>query len=141
MVMGIGRPFVNIGKSQNKRISKWTGYEVFVDKELALWMVFDRKSTEQYTCGWYPLQCRLSQSISQDTRDEQHSCVLEKAIFDIACFLPSLRSIAVDEFNTASKKVQETRRQGKIKVDQLDRREADNRLFFTSLPREPTTTY
>jgi hypothetical protein len=128
IVMGIGRLFVNVSKSQIERISKWTGYEVFVDKELALWMVFDRKSTEQYTGGWYPLQCRLSQSISQDTGDEQPSRVLERAIFDIACFLPSLRDITVAQFNSASKKVQETCRQGKIKVDQLDRRETDKRL-------------
>jgi hypothetical protein len=128
IVMGIGRLFVNVSKSQTERISKWTGYEVFVDKELALWMVFDRELTEQYTGGWYPLQCRLSQSISQDTGDEQHSGMLENPIFDIACFLPSLRDITVTEFASASKKVQETCRRGKITVDQVDGDETEKLL-------------
>jgi hypothetical protein len=36
LIIGIGRLFVNIGDGRGGRISKWTGYEVFVDEMLAL---------------------------------------------------------------------------------------------------------
>lgn len=44
LVCGIGRLFVNSDNAETGRTSRWTGYEVFVDNNLALWMVFDRSS-------------------------------------------------------------------------------------------------
>ena len=79
LIIGIGRLFVNTGHPKLGRTSKWTGYEVFVDKELALWMVFDRRSIDptidsRAKC-WYPISCGLSSLDHQDSGEKgrQHS--------------------------------------------------------------------
>ncbi|OAL29577.1 hypothetical protein AYO22_01991 [Fonsecaea multimorphosa] len=58
--IGIGRLFVNVSDAEDQRISKWTGYEVFVDWDLALWMVFDPHSLNPRAKGWYPEYCTLA---------------------------------------------------------------------------------
>ena len=130
LVIGIGRLFVNVSDGKAGRTSKWTGYEVFVDKELALWMVFDRHSIDPRAADWYPLSCRLSHPILQDSGDEQRvlSSASKAPRFDIACFLPSLRDLAGAEFKTASEKVQEKTRSGKMRVCQVERIEVDKLL-------------
>ena len=128
--IGIGRLFVNVGNGRAGRTSKWTGYEVFVDKELALWMVFDRHSIDPRAAHWYPFPCRLSHPTLQDSDDEQrlNSCTSKERRFDIACFLPSLRDLANAEFKTASEKVQEKIRCGEMRVCQVERSEIDKLL-------------
>jgi hypothetical protein len=138
LVIGIGRLFVNVSNGEAGRTSKWTGYEVFVDQELALWMVFDRHSINPRAADWYPLPCRLSHSILQDSGDEQRvlSYASKERLFDIACFLPSLRDLADAEFKTASEKVQKTSQSGKMRVGQVERSEI-NKLLETELaPQE-----
>jgi hypothetical protein len=96
LVTGIGRLFVNVSNGKAGRTSKWTGYEVFVDQKLALWMVFDRHSINPLAADWYPFPCRPSHPILQDSGDEQRDLryASKKRLFDIACFLPSLRDLA-----------------------------------------------
>lgn len=60
LVIGIGRLFANVGNGKAERTFKWTDYEVFVDKELALWMVFDKQSMDPRAADWYPFPCRHS---------------------------------------------------------------------------------
>jgi hypothetical protein len=142
LVIGIGRLFVNVSNGEAGRTSKWTGYEVFVDQELALWMVFDRHSINPRAADWYPLPCRLSHSILQDSGDEQRvlSYASKERLFDIACFLPSLRDLADAEFKTASEKVQKTSQSGKMRVGQVERSEI-NKLLETELaPQEAEST-
>ena len=69
--IGIGRLFVNFRNAKSGRTSKWTGCEVFVDRKLALWMVFDRHSNIPQAENWYPVSCRLSHMILQDSGDEE----------------------------------------------------------------------
>lgn len=52
--------------------------------------------------------------------------------FDIACFLPSLHDLADAKFKTASEKVQEKTRSGKMRVCQVERSKID-KLFETEL--------
>ena len=126
LVIGVGRLFVNVGNGKAERTSKWTGYEVFVDKELALWMVFDRHSIDPRAADWYPFPCWLSHPTLQDSGDEQR--VPKERLFDIACFLPSLRDLADADFKTASEKVQEKIRCGEMRVCQVERSEIDKLL-------------
>lgn len=129
LVIDIDRLFVNVSHGKAGRISKWTGYEVFVDKELALWMMFDRHSIDPRAAGWYPLSCRLSDPILQDYDKEQVLSYASKAPrFDIACFLPSLHDLADAEFKTASEKVQEKMRSGNMRICQVERIEIDKFL-------------
>ena len=130
LVIGIGRLFVNFRNAKAERTSKWTGYEVFVDKELALWMVFDRHSNNPRAEDWYPFPCRLSHTTLQDSSEEQRvmSYTSSERRFDIACFLPSLRDLANADFKTASEKVQEGNRCGDMRVCEVERKEIDKLL-------------
>jgi hypothetical protein len=60
LVVGIVRLFVNVSNGGAGRTSKWTGYKVFADQQLALWMVFNRQSIYPPAADWYPLPCRFS---------------------------------------------------------------------------------
>ena len=130
LVVGIGRLFVIVGNGMDGRTSRWTGYEVFVDKELALWMVFDRHSIDPRAEDWYPFSCRLSHPALQDSGAEQRviNWRPKSLPFDIACFLPSLRDPANARFKTASEKVQETIQCGGMRVCQVERSELDKLL-------------
>lgn len=138
LVIGIGRLFVNVGNGKAGRTSKWTGYEVFVDKELALWMVFDRRSIDPRAADWYPFPCRLSHETLRDSDDEQRgmSYTSKERRFDIACFLPSLRDLANAEFKTSKEKVQEKIRCGDMRVCQVERSEIDKLLETGLAPQE-----
>ncbi|KAI8951941.1 hypothetical protein F4801DRAFT_578038 [Xylaria longipes] len=53
LVMDIGRLYVKANRGQRARMSYWTGYEVLVDYELGLWMVFDN-FTQRHRRGHFP---------------------------------------------------------------------------------------
>ena len=137
-VMGVGRLFVNIADSKGERTSKWTGYEVLVDKKLALWMVFDRHSLNPQAEGWYPLPCRLSHETLQDSGDGQRvvSYTSKERRFDMACFLPSLRDLVVAQFKTSKEKVEDKIRCGDMRVCQVERSEIDKLLETELAPQE-----
>ena len=142
LVIGIGRLFVNVSNGEAGRTSKWTGYEVFVDQQLALWMVFNRHSINPRAADWYPLPCRLSLSIPRDYGEEQQvlSSALKEPRFDIACFLLSLRDLADAKFETALQQVQFQSRLGKMKVDQVERSEIIRLLEKESAPQQAELT-
>lgn len=133
LVIGIGRLFVNVSNGKAGRTSKWTGYEVFVDKKLALWMVFDIYSLDPGASDWYPQSCRLSHSILHDSGDEQGviSDTSKARCVDIARFLPFLHDLADAEFKSAYEEVQGTSRtfrSGEVKVNHIEKKEVDK--FF-----------
>ncbi|RYC62410.1 hypothetical protein CHU98_g3809 [Xylaria longipes] len=53
LVMDIGRLYVKANRGQRAGMSYWTGYEVLVDYELGLWMVFDN-FTQRHRRGHFP---------------------------------------------------------------------------------------
>ena len=65
----LGRLFVNMRvdnhlrkrcKSNLSRLTRWTGYEVFVRNDLALWIVFDKNSLDSDAKPWYPVSCSIT---------------------------------------------------------------------------------
>ena len=126
LVVGIGRLFVNARNGRARRTSKWTGYQVFVDKALAVWAVFDRSSHDFRAADWYPEPCEL---LTLQTTDDKQN-------INIACILSSLHVIefakskeaGYDEFKKASRMVQETKKVGKMMICQVDRSETQQLL-------------
>jgi hypothetical protein len=127
--IGVGRLFVNANNGKGQRFSKWTGYEVFVDWDLALWMVFDRRSLNPRAEGWYPESCPLSHPNLQQSSDES-----KEQLFDIACFFPSLCDLKDAKFNTASERVQ--RRLSGKSIEYVERRVVAKLVKGKFLPQE-----
>ncbi|KAF2489637.1 hypothetical protein BU16DRAFT_544024 [Lophium mytilinum] len=123
VVLGIGCLFVNI-QTNNGRKSKWTGYEMFVDQNLRLLMVFDSGSLKHAMKDWFPFGCRLSLSRPQNTSNKQHNCfkILEEAPFGWAVVSDSLQSIHQVSFDDVNKMVADTFQNttGVIQADQLE---------------------
>lgn len=117
VVIGIGRLFINASTGIGGRTSKWTGYEVFVDQKLALWIVFDRKSRYLPAADWYPVPIRLCSDNEQQVGP-----------FDIACLLPSLHNLANTSFERVRGTVQKTMDSGKMKLGLIAQEEV--RLLF-----------
>ena len=138
LVIGIGCLFFDLGNGKAERNSGWAGYKVFLDKELALWLVFDRLSIDPQAKDWYPFPCRLSHPTLQDSGDEQRviSSTSKERRFDIVYFLPFLHDLANAELKKASEKVQEKIPCGEMRVCQVERGEIDKLLETESAPQE-----
>ena len=112
VVMVLGRLFVRGAGESRKKYAKWTGYEVLVDAELQLWMVFDKTSTDSEDRSIYPVICTLADPFDQD----EH--------FDIArlCALNEIGGvISLDEVQTSV-------HQTKIRTEKLMANHRDARL-------------
>ena len=105
-------------------------------------MVFDRRSIAPRAVEWYPVPCRLSLSMLQDSGNEQrvHSYAREGPPFDIACFLTSLRDIEDAEFKTASEEVQKTKQSGRMRISLVERGKVDELLDSAVAPQEVEST-
>jgi len=128
-VIGIGRLFINTSADTGKRTSKWTGYEVFVDQELALWIVFDRKSHYPPAADWYPVPIRLG-----------HDDEPQVGPFDIARLLPSLHDLANASFKGARDTVQQTMDSGKMKLGLIAQKDVERLLSQTILDSQVVET-
>ncbi|CAF9941058.1 MAG: hypothetical protein HETSPECPRED_002859 [Heterodermia speciosa] len=128
LVVGVGRLFVNIRNGKGGRTTKWTGYEVFVDQKLAVWVVFDRSSNDPRAAGWYPELCELLPPIPQRPNNKQN--------IDIACFLSSLHNVghaqskeaSQNGFEKARDMVENSKQLGKMTVCQVEHSEAKRLL-------------
>ncbi|KAF7511099.1 hypothetical protein GJ744_005330 [Endocarpon pusillum] len=69
LFMPLGRLFVNAANGnrfnertpgKRARLTRWTGYEVFVTNDLGLWIVFDGRSLASHAPLWYPVPCGLT---------------------------------------------------------------------------------
>lgn len=90
----LGRLFVNAANGNrfneraprnSSRLTRWTGYEVFIADDLGRWIVFDGHSLASHAPLWYPVPCGL-------TIDFEHG---------IACLLSSLSKIEHATFENA----------------------------------------
>lgn len=71
LVIPLGRLFINHKTKPDKhgkisRLSKWTGYEVFLGLGFRILIAFNRNSLAERQYGWYPVACRL---FSRDTNN------------------------------------------------------------------------
>ena len=112
IVLGLGRLFVRAGR-RRRTLSKWTGYEVFVDAKLQLWMVFDKSSTNSRDTTIYPVKCLLGDPFRQEAPEYA----------DIArlCSLHDITEVRPDSLEKVKASVENTKiRTAKLKVNQLD---------------------
>lgn len=77
---------------------KWTGYEIFVDYNLGLWIVFDSYSKDHKHHGWYPFDCILA-----TLQSRREKMVGFGKVWD---YLPKLSSASFDDALDAAKKMQ-----------------------------------
>ncbi|KAI0544253.1 hypothetical protein F4679DRAFT_591532 [Xylaria curta] len=115
LIMGIGRLFVNAKAGDKGHLSKWTGYEVFVDYELGLWMVFDAQSKTYDHRGWYQFSCKL-------VKPDQHPQNVEP-IFSYAKFCDSLHNLSSASFESALALVEKTKAPGTTMISQVQKEE------------------
>ncbi|KAF2972762.1 hypothetical protein GQX73_g711 [Xylaria multiplex] len=116
LVMGIGRLFVSTNCGNDGWLSKWTGYEVFVDYDLGLWMVFDDQSKSHNHGGWYQFGCKLLSPQSQDLQDGERT-------FGYAKFCNKIGNISSNSFDNAMELVRKTQTSGSARINQIGREE------------------
>ena len=83
-VIPLGRLFINYKTKPDERgnisrLSKWTGYEVFLGLGFQVLVAFNRNSLAERQYGWYPVACRL---FSQDTNNLSEDGVLQGKLND-----------------------------------------------------------
>lgn len=70
LFMPLGRLFVNADNgnhfnercnSNRSRLTRWTGYEVFISNDMAIWIVFDGHSFASHARPWYPVSCGITE--------------------------------------------------------------------------------
>ena len=110
----LGRLFVNAANGncfnerapQNRsRLTRWTGYEVFVADNLGLWIVFDGHSLASHAPLWYPVSCGL-------TKGFEHG---------IACLLPSLSELEHATFENARASMETTHQTGLMVINEVEK--------------------
>lgn len=110
----LGRLFVNAanGNRFNKhaprnrsRLTRWTGYEVFVADNLGLWIVFDGHSLASRAPLWYPVPCGLTIDFEPG----------------IACLLPSLSELEHATFDDARASMETTHQTGLMVVNEVEK--------------------
>ncbi|KAI2626555.1 hypothetical protein GGR54DRAFT_591488 [Hypoxylon sp. NC1633] len=95
--------------SGDSPLARWTGWEVFVSHDMALWIVFDEQSLDSRYPQWYPVPCRLTENIGPG----------------FARLLPSIRHLQRATFNEAKKSVHQTHQLGRMRTDQLGKADYD----------------
>ena len=115
LFMPLGRLFVNMPvdnhlrkrcKSNLSRLTRWTGYEVFLRNDLSLWIVFDKKSLNSDAKPWYPVSCSIT-----------------KPFECIACLLPSLSELERATYENAKKSIENTCQAGVMYIDEVEKSE------------------
>jgi hypothetical protein len=92
-----GSPFNERCNSNRSRLTRWTGYEVFLSSALALWIVFDEKSLAHHARPWYPVSCGMIQFLSLgDVKHEPPD--LAAFYINMVCFLTSISSLQYADF-------------------------------------------
>ncbi|GAP89902.1 hypothetical protein SAMD00023353_4400020 [Rosellinia necatrix] len=127
----LGRLFVNArnGGSCNtrcnitrSRVTRWTGYEVFISDDLALWIVFDYHCLTSGAQPWYPVSCAILEPF--------------KPRLSIACLLPSLATVEHATFQTAMTSLQQTYLDlPQVQISQVERSAMTKRSLFRSFDK------
>jgi hypothetical protein len=100
-------------KSRGPRVTRWTGYEVWVSDDLALWIVFDGGSLASEDKAWYPVSCSLTEFIKPPS--------------GFARLLPSLTELEHATFEDAESLVVGTYLPGKMRLEQVEKGEVKER--------------
>jgi hypothetical protein len=123
IVMCLGRLFVRAKILPTRYRPRWTGYEVFVDNSLNLWMIFDKASISSPDKDRHPYRCLLSNPF----RLEQYVSGEENTDFvDIArlCHLHDIDArLGASIEEVANTACDTSIRFEKLQVDQIDRRD------------------
>ncbi|KAI1120116.1 hypothetical protein F5Y10DRAFT_259072 [Nemania abortiva] len=115
-VMSLGRLFVNARNgnrfnspcdSKRQRLTRWTGYELFIGDDLGIWSVFDPNSANYDIDSWSPVSSRLG----------------EKLPAGMACLLPSVKRLGDVTFEETVACVENTRVEGDFQIDEVEKRE------------------
>lgn len=132
----LGRLFVNADNgnhfnkrcnSNRSRLTRWTGYEVFVSNDLAIWIVFHGHSFASHARPWYPVSCGITEPFERG----------------IARLLPSLSELEHATFENAMTSIKATHQAGEMRIDEVRRarwrraREIKQRY----LPRTPSSNW
>lgn len=99
--------------SRGPRVTRWTGYEVMVSDDLALWIVFDGHSLASEDKAWYPVSCSLTESIKPPS--------------GFACLLPSLTELEHATFEDAKNLVDGTHLPGEMRLEEVEKSEVKER--------------
>ncbi|KAI1178418.1 hypothetical protein F4777DRAFT_575954 [Nemania sp. FL0916] len=124
LTIGIGWLFVN-AESNGRYRSKWTGYEVFVDHELGLWIVFNNKSQTEDHRGWYNFDCGLVNPQSQQSPEN-------RSVISCAMLSHSLREIEYISFDDALAEVKGTTLSGEVTLSEVEQEDVDMMWVFKS---------
>lgn len=109
----LGRLFVNAangnhfnerGPRSRSRLTRWTGYEVFVADNLGLWIVFDGHSLASHAPLWYPVPCVLTKEFE----------------LGIACLLP-LSELEHATFHDARASMETTHQTGLLVINEVEK--------------------
>ncbi|KAI1127023.1 hypothetical protein F5Y10DRAFT_293258 [Nemania abortiva] len=120
-IICLGRLFVNAKKgnsfdtccySKRKRLTRWTGHELFIGDDLGIWSVFDPSSDCEDTLSWYPVSSRLERNLRPG----------------IACLLPSVKKLGGITFEEIAAHMENTRVQGAFQIHEVEMKEANEWL-------------
>lgn len=135
----LGRLFVNADNgnrfdkrcnSNRSRLTRWTGYEIFISNDKAVWMVFDEDSFASHARPWYPVSCGITQLCERG----------------IARLLPSLSELEHATFEDAIESIKATHQAGKMRIDEVEKSEVQKsetegaQTFTPLLPTIPSDT-
>ncbi|KAN0075068.1 hypothetical protein V8E54_007679 [Elaphomyces granulatus] len=111
LFMPLGRMFVNAANGNERafenssRLTRWTGYEVFVTNDLGLWIVFDGHSLASRAPLWYPVPAGLTAEFEQG----------------IACILPALNELEHATFGNARESMKTTYQSGLKIINEVNK--------------------
>lgn len=116
LFMPLGRLFVNADNgnhfnercnSNRSRLTRWTGYEVFISNDMAIWIVFDGHSFASHARPWYPVSCGITEPFEPG----------------IARLLPSLSELEHATFENAMTSIKATHLAGEMHIYEVEKSE------------------
>ena len=119
----LGRLFVNAENgnrfnarcnSSRSRLTRWTGYEVFVSSDLALWIVFDEKSPASNARPWYPVSCGIMDSCNSEPFEPT---------FGMARLLPSLNKLEYATFKDVMASIKDAHWCVQMRISEVEKSE------------------
>ncbi|KAI1124000.1 hypothetical protein F5Y10DRAFT_40374 [Nemania abortiva] len=107
-----GNEFNTCCYSKRQRLTRWTGYELFIGDDLEIWSVFNPASHRNDVGFWYPVFFRLERNPRPG----------------IACFLLSVKKLGGVTFEEIAAYMENTRVQGAFQIHEVEMQEANEWL-------------
>ncbi|KAL9611887.1 MAG: hypothetical protein Q9167_003501 [Letrouitia subvulpina] len=95
-------------RSNFSRLTRWTGYEVFIRNDLTLWIVFNKNSLDSGAEPWNPVSCSIT-----------------KPFESIACLLPSLSELGHATYEEAKASTENTCQAAEMYIDEVEKSEVE----------------